>query len=114
VNGGWIRIETGGADGQPRLLIANSGPVIPEGIVEELFEPFRRLDGERTSDGRGLGLGLSIVRAIAVAHSAALEARPLADGGLEVEVRFAAAPTVMADDVGQRADAFSVHRAGIS
>ena len=58
--------------------------------VDELFEPFRRGVGERLGTrGRGLGLGLSIVRAVAIAHGAQIEARALPDGGLEIELRFA-------------------------
>ena len=33
-----------------------------------LFEPFRRLDGNRTSHPHGAGLGLSIVRSIVQTH----------------------------------------------
>jgi signal transduction histidine kinase len=64
--------------------------VIPESGIADIFEPFRRLDGERTATatGLGLGLGLSIVRAIADVHEAELEARPLDGGGLRVDVRF--------------------------
>jgi signal transduction histidine kinase len=87
----WIRVKTGELEGQPAIVIANSGPQIPEERVKELFEPFRRLEGDRTSGGEGLGLGLSIVQAIANAHRASLITRTLADGGLEIELRFAAA-----------------------
>jgi signal transduction histidine kinase len=62
--------------------------VIPESGIADIFEPFRRLDGERTATATGLGLGLSIVRAIADVHEAELEARPLDGGGLRVDVRF--------------------------
>jgi signal transduction histidine kinase len=40
----------------------------------------------------GLGLGLSIVRAIADAHQATLRARALPDGGLDIQIRFPAIP----------------------
>jgi signal transduction histidine kinase len=56
-----------------------------------LAEPFRRLNGDRTGHKDGLGLGLSIVAAIALAHGADLQLTPRAGGGLEVEVRFWAA-----------------------
>jgi signal transduction histidine kinase len=52
-----------------------------------LAEPFRRLNGDRTHR-QGLGLGLSIVRAIAVAHDADLRVTPRPSGGLAVEVAF--------------------------
>ena len=52
--------------------------------MDGLLEPFER--GGRAYDGRGAGLGLSIVKAIAEAHGGrvALMARP--GGGLDVEI----------------------------
>jgi signal transduction histidine kinase len=88
---GWVCVETTSTtDGRAALRVANSGPVIPESEVERLFQPFQRLGDERVRgrDG-GHGLGLAIVRAIAVAHGAELAARPVADGGLDVTVIFA-------------------------
>jgi signal transduction histidine kinase len=84
----WISISTfSDADGVPSLRIANGGEAIEADRVDELFEPFRRGAGERLGSD-GLGLGLSIVRAVAIAHSAQIEARGLPDGGLELELRF--------------------------
>jgi signal transduction histidine kinase len=86
----WITISTFDADGATGLRIANGGEGIAPDQVDMLFEPFRRGVGERlVSDGRGLGLGLSIVRAVAIAHSAQIDARALPDGGLELDLRFA-------------------------
>jgi signal transduction histidine kinase len=70
------------------LTVANTGPVVAPELVAGLFEPFRRLAGERLDHGGGVGLGLTIVRSIAVAHGAAVDARANPDGGLVVEVRF--------------------------
>jgi signal transduction histidine kinase len=90
--GRWITISTFEADGASGLRLANGGELIEPDQVELLFEPFRRGVGERLgSDGRGLGLGLSIVRAVAIAHSAQIDARALPDGGFELDLRFTAA-----------------------
>jgi signal transduction histidine kinase len=85
---GWVRAWTGIRDGQPTLSVTNTGPVIPAERVPDLFEPFRRVNGDRTGNARGLGLGLSIVGAIASAHDADVRATPRNEGGLEVEIRF--------------------------
>ncbi|MEU8386231.1 ATP-binding protein [Streptosporangium sp. NPDC048865] len=47
------------------VTVENTGPVVPTGRVDDLFEPFRRLDRDRTGSAGGAGLGLSIVRAVA-------------------------------------------------
>ena len=84
VSKGWVSVRTSTTNGQARLVVENTGPAVPEGEMDRLFEPFQRR--ERTGDG--IGLGLSIVRAIAVAHDADLSAEPLARGGLRVAVSF--------------------------
>ena len=90
-DGGFVRVSTGADAAGAVLSVANSGPPIPAGAVSRLFEPFQRLDGERTSTGDGYGLGLSIVSAIAGAHDATVEAVPRVDGGLVITIRFPSA-----------------------
>ncbi|MFB9831274.1 sensor histidine kinase [Actinoallomurus acaciae] len=75
------------------LTVRNSGPAVPEDRVDELFEPFRRMERTRTGSASGAGLGLSIVAAIAEAHDATLTARPNPGGGLEINVHFPLAGT---------------------
>ncbi len=86
--GGLIDVDTGTKGGHAFLSVANSGPVVPAEEMERLFEPFQRLARDRTASGARHGLGLSIVRAIATAHGADVEATPGADGGLVVTVSF--------------------------
>ena len=88
--GGRIEVATRTAEGRAILTVANSGPEIPAAEIGRLFQPFQRLQAERTSGGNGVGLGLSIVEAIATAHEATLNARPRAGGGLEIEIGFPA------------------------
>jgi signal transduction histidine kinase len=82
--GGWVQVTTG----PEGLVVTNSGPVVPSYEVESLFEPFRRLQEERTTGSRGIGLGLSIVRSIVRAHHGEITAEPRADGGLTLRVRL--------------------------
>ena len=84
-----------GTDGSTSTMsVANGGPVLDPAQVPALFEPFRRLsaDGRQPADrvdsSRGAGLGLSIVRAVAVAHHGGVRAEPLTSGGLIVKVRL--------------------------
>lgn len=92
VRGGWIKIATGVRDGHATLSIANAGAVVPPAAVSRLFEPFQRLDVRRTVGDDGLGLGLSIVRAIAEIHDARICAHALPGGGLDIEVSFPPIP----------------------
>ncbi|WP_069735774.1 HAMP domain-containing sensor histidine kinase [Streptomyces sp. EN27] len=70
------------------LLVRNTGPVVSEADVAGFFEPFRRGEG-RDRMGPGSGLGLSIVRSIAVAHGGTVTAVPgPGGGGLAVTVRL--------------------------
>ena len=86
--GGRVEVRTGVKDGRAVLSVTNTGPLIPPAEVDRLFQPFQRLDPRRASYKDGHGLGLSIVRAIATAHGAAITAHPMPDGGLCVSVSF--------------------------
>lgn len=50
------------------LEIADDGPGFPPGLADRVFQRFVRGDRARTPRGSGAGLGLSIVRAIVMAH----------------------------------------------
>jgi signal transduction histidine kinase len=94
--GGWLSVATGRSAEGCTLTVSNSGPVIPPYQLETIFEPFRRLNGERhagadrAGSDRGVGLGLSIVRAVARAHGGEVTATPLPSGGLTLTVRLPA------------------------
>jgi signal transduction histidine kinase len=91
------------------LTVANTGPVVPPDAVDRLFQPFQRLGTART--GEGLGLGLSIVQAIATAHDATIAATVRPAGGLSVTVTFPspAAPAItLSSSMGEGAYAADV------
>ena len=91
--GGTVNVAVGTVDGLGVLSVENTGPQIAPQEVARLFEPFRRGSDQADRAARcgrpdGLGLGLSIVSAIAAAHGASLLATPRPGGGLRVEVEF--------------------------
>jgi len=90
VPAGWLSVGTSVVGGQARLVVSNTGPVVPAYEIEALFQPFRRLRHERVDGGRGFGLGLSIVRAVARAHGGDAQALPRDGGGLTVTVTIPA------------------------
>jgi len=75
-----ITIETGAAGNVAWLRVANDGPAIPPEDRDRIFEPFTRIDGARTSQAGGAGLGLAIARRIARAHRGDLVLEPTDDG----------------------------------
>jgi signal transduction histidine kinase len=88
VAGGRVEVLTRAKDGRAVLSVTNTGPLIPPAEVERLFQPFQRLSRRRASYKDGHGLGLSIVRAIAIAHNATITAQSELGGGLSVKVVF--------------------------
>jgi signal transduction histidine kinase len=86
VPSGDLDVTTETRPGEAILRVANTGPAIASLDVDRLFEPFRRLQPDRTTREEGSGLGLSIVRAIASAHDGSVRAIARDGGGLEVEV----------------------------
>lgn len=44
------------------LVVADSGPGVPEALLGRLFDPFFRIDDSRTRETGGTGLGLAIVQ----------------------------------------------------
>jgi signal transduction histidine kinase len=89
VPGGNVAVRTGVDDGRAVLSVWNSGILIDDGELSRLFEPFQRLVVRgRAADDEGYGLGLSIVRAIANAHGASVDARVRPEGGLTMTVSW--------------------------
>ena len=88
VPNGRVEVAVDNGSGRVVLRVANSGPAVPHDQVERLLQPFQRLESGLAVAQDGLGLGLSIVAAVAEAHGASLVVRPGPDGGLDVEVCF--------------------------
>jgi len=62
--------------------VTDNGPGIPSQHLEDVIEPFVRLDPTRASRAGSVGLGLSIVKEIVQAHSGTLTLINRAPGGL--------------------------------
>ena len=88
VNPGTLDVSTATTAGGAWLSVANTGPTVPAGQLDRLFQPFQRLGVDRTHHDGALGLGLSIVQAIATAHGATIHAQPRAAGGMDISVTF--------------------------
>ncbi|WP_018656734.1 sensor histidine kinase [Actinomadura flavalba] len=87
---GTIDLATGTHDGWAYLRVRNTGRPVAGYEIAMIFEPFRRLRGDRVASAEGAGLGLSIVAAVVAAHGGTVDARPGTSGGLDVTARFPA------------------------
>ena len=67
------------------VVISDTGPGIARELRQKVLEPFFRLDASRSSPGSGLGL--TLVKAIAVRHAATLSLEDN-DPGLRVRISF--------------------------
>jgi two-component system sensor histidine kinase TctE len=72
-------------DGRACLAVADTGPGVPQEALPKLFERFYRVPG---SQAEGCGLGLAIVRQVAMAYDGEAMASNREEGGLEVSMCF--------------------------
>ena len=70
--GGLVEVNVHSRNASGVLSVRDTGPGIPPGDVERVFEPFVRLDAARDRESGGAGLGLSIARSIVTAHGGTL------------------------------------------
>lgn len=74
-----VEVEDGA---QLTIRVTDEGPGIPADALDQVFEPFFRLESSRNRATGGTGLGLSIARDIAQAHGGSLTLDNRAEGGL--------------------------------
>ncbi len=80
--GGAARVELERGPGRVLLRVEDDGPGIPEGELESVFQPFRRLEASRNRETGGTGLGLTIARSILRAHGGEVRLINRKGGGL--------------------------------
>jgi signal transduction histidine kinase len=65
------------------LGVRDRGPGVPESMLSEIFQPFRRVANDRSE---GAGLGLAIAERAVQVHRGTIRARNAEGGGLIVEI----------------------------
>ena len=68
------------------LEVRDSGPGVPDDLLDQLFEPFFRPQAGRDSDSGGVGLGLAIVRTCIETCQGTVSASNLKPRGLAVRI----------------------------
>lgn len=92
--GGTVRVSTGTDGSRAVLRVADNGPGIPDEVKGKIFDPFFTTKGS----GKGLGLGLAIVRQIVEAHNGAITLESAAGQGTAFTVTFPAAPPEVGEE----------------
>ena len=80
------RISLKRRDGEVLIRVDDDGPGIPPDKLEEVLNPFHRLDAARQRNTRGLGLGLAIVAKAVEQENGLLTLSNRPSGGLRAEI----------------------------
>ena len=80
--GGYARVAASRDKNKVIVQVRDGGPGIPEDMLEAVFDPFFRLEGSRSRDTGGTGIGITIARNTAEKHGGRLYLRNHPEGGL--------------------------------
>jgi two-component system OmpR family sensor kinase len=84
--GAPVRVRVRSANGSAVIEVTDSGPGMSAEETERVFERFYRADQSRSRSSGGVGLGLSIVAAVAEAHGGTVAARSERGQGATFEI----------------------------
>lgn len=88
-----VEVSLSAADGWACISVTDDGPGVPEPDRERIWDRFVRLDDDRSRPGGGSGLGLAMVRELAVAHGGGAEVHGREHGpGAEFVIRLPVSP----------------------
>jgi signal transduction histidine kinase len=76
------RVSVAAGKDEVRIIVDDDGPGIPPADLERVFEPFVRLEGSRSRETGGAGLGLAIARSIFRGHGGDVRLENRTEGGL--------------------------------
>lgn len=86
--GGTAQVQVEAHDGGVTVSVLDRGPGIPPDRLEDVMQPFYRLEGSRNRDTGGTGLGLAIASQLASVTGGTLTLRNREGGGLCAELRL--------------------------
>jgi two-component system OmpR family sensor kinase len=86
--GSPVRVRVGSENGLAVVEVADSGPGMTSEEAARVFERFYRSDSSRSRATGGVGLGLSIVAAVAEAHGGAVSAHSTPGDGATFRITF--------------------------
>ena len=80
------------ARGHAVIRVRDRGPGVPDAMLAEIFQPFRRVHTMPATRIEGSGLGLAIAHRAVAATGGTIDARNAADGGLIVDIELPLTP----------------------
>jgi signal transduction histidine kinase len=86
----WLRAEPAKAPARLCIVVRDTGPGVAPEEQEKIWRRLYRADHSRSQ--RGLGLGLSVVKAVVEAHHGTVAVRDHPEGGAEFVIELPAAP----------------------
>jgi signal transduction histidine kinase len=86
--GGSAELSLGEEDGMAVIRIDDHGSGIEPHELDRVFEPFVRLEGSRSHETGGAGLGLTLVKTIAEGHGGSITLQNRPQGGLSAILRL--------------------------
>jgi len=92
--GGTVRVSVACSGDQVEVSVQDHGIGIPEAEQDRVFERFYRVDGTRSRDTGGTGLGLSMVRHVVINHDGELELSSREGAGSVFTIRLPRAAAV--------------------
>lgn len=85
---GSARLRVWSESGFVMVAVEDSGPGVPDEALSRLTTPFERLETSRARQTGGVGLGLSIVKALAESQGGNMSIQNRPEGGLGVTLRL--------------------------
>ena len=86
--GGTVRLTVQKEAARLVIRVADTGCGIPESYRESIFQPFFRVDKSRSREYGGVGLGLSLVWAIAELHGGSVCVEDSSEAGTTIAVQL--------------------------
>jgi signal transduction histidine kinase len=101
-DGGNVRVSVVAEDRKAVLRVSDSGIGIPAAALPLVFDRFYRADEARSRESGGMGLGLSIVKAICMAHGGAASVESIEGKGTMFRVEFPLLPVSASPDSAEK------------
>jgi signal transduction histidine kinase len=86
---------------QLRISVRDHGTGVPDAALEQIFEPFVRVDSSRAPSTGGHGVGLALTKRIVTSYGGNVAATNHADGGLVVKIDW---PMMESEPIGNHGE----------